>query len=187
MKPKRKQFFKKLFIAGQSLGLIFLVVNFLLTFIFASTRIYGQSMEPNLSPGEHILSRRLTRIRRGDIIIFKAPRNHKQYYIKRVIGLPGDQITMKNDRLYINQQLQKEPYLSAFKQTSPLLRQQKLTSDFTLAKILDVNRVPPNSYFVLGDNRPISDDSRDYGFIKRSEIIGVAFFKFWPIGRWQFY
>lgn len=186
LKQKRKLFFKKFFVIGQNLGLIFLVINLLLTFIFASTKIFGQSMEPNLSPGERVLSWRFKNIRRGNIIIFKSPSNSKEYYIKRVIGLPGDKITMKNDQLYINQQKQKEPYLNVFKQLSPELNQQKLTPNFTLKKLLHTNQVPANSYFVMGDNRQISEDSRSYGFIKRKDIIGVAFFKFWPIGRWQF-
>lgn len=186
LKQKRKLLFKKIFVIGQNLGLIFLVINLLLTFIFASTKIFGQSMEPNLSPGERVLSWRFKNIRRGNIIIFKSPSNSKEYYIKRVIGLPGDKITMKNDQLYINQQKQKEPYLNVFKQLSPELNQQKLTPNFTLKKLLHTNQVPANSYFVMGDNRQISEDSRSYGFIKRKDIIGVAFFKFWPIGRWQF-
>lgn len=186
LKQKRKLLFKKFFAIGQNLGFIFLVINLLLTFIFASTKIFGQSMEPNLSPGERILSWRFKNIRRGNIIIFKSPNNSKEYYIKRVIGLPGDKITMKNDQLYINHQKQKEPYLNVFKQLSPELNQQKLTPNFTLKKILHTNQVPTNSYFVMGDNRQISEDSRSYGFIKRKDIIGVAFFKFWPIGRWQF-
>ncbi len=186
LKQKRKLLFKKFFAIGQNLGFIFLVINLLLTFIFASTKIFGQSMEPNLSPGERILSWRFKNIRRGNIIIFKSPNNSKEYYIKRVIGLPGDKITMKNDQLYINHQKQKEPYLNVFKQLSPELNQQKLTPNFTLKKILHTNQVPANSYFVMGDNRQISEDSRSYGFIKRKDIIGVAFFKFWPIGRWQF-
>lgn len=186
LKQKRKLLLKKIFIVGQNLGLIFLVINLLLTFIFASTKIFGQSMEPNLSPGERVLSWRFKNIRRGNIIIFKSPSNSKEYYIKRVIGLPGDKITMKNDQLYINQQKQKEPYLNVFKQLSPELNQQKLTPNFTLKKLLHTNQVPANSYFVMGDNRQISEDSRSYGFIKRKDIIGVAFFKFWPIGRWQF-
>ncbi len=186
LKQKRKLLFKKFFAIGQNLGFIFLVINLLLTFIFASTKIFGQSMEPNLSPGERILSWRFKNIRRGNIIIFKSPNNSKEYYIKRVIGLPGDKITMKNDQLYINHQKQKEPYLNVFKQLSPELNQQKLTPNFTLKNLLHTNQVPANSYFVMGDNRQISEDSRSYGFIKRKDIIGVAFFKFWPIGRWQF-
>lgn len=185
MNKRKKKFLKKLFEYILIIGVLFLCANVLMTFIFSSEKIEGQSMEPNFTDNERVLSLRITPIRRGDVVIFKAPDQDDHYYVKRVIGLPGDNIEVKHDRLYINGKLEKENYLKDFldEKAHRQGKQSDLTKSFTLKKLLNVDEVPANEYFVLGDNRGISLDSRSYGFIKRSSIIGVVFLRYWPIGH----
>ncbi|BDR57310.1 hypothetical protein KIMC2_18720 [Xylocopilactobacillus apis] len=142
-------------------------------------------MEPNFTEGDRVLSFRLSKINRGDVIIFKAPNKSNKYYIKRVIGIPGDDISYRKDQLYINGEHQKENYLKDFQSSQQ--HQSNFTKSFTLKKLLDVDAVPNDKYFVLGDNRSISEDSRTYGFISRSSIVGVVFIRFWPIGHFKIY
>ncbi|BDR59595.1 signal peptidase I [Xylocopilactobacillus apicola] len=181
---KKKTFLKKFFEYGLLISVLLLISNLLMAFIFSSETIDGQSMEPNFTDGDMVLSLRISPIKRGDVIIFKAPKDPDKYYVKRVIGLPGDRVEAKQDRLYINGEIQKEKYLNDFQSEKHAT---DLTKDFTLQKLQHVNEVPAGEYFVLGDNRTISEDSRSYGFIKRSSIIGKVFTRFWPIGRFKLF
>lgn len=136
--------------------------------------IDGYSMEPNLHNQELILVDKWTYLfrspGRGDVIVFKAPPNPSLDYIKRVIGLPGDVITIKDTTVYVNGTALTEPYVQASNQGNPY-------PSFT-------NRViPPNTYFVLGDNRNGSSDSRDWGCLPRANVIGRAALVYWPLGQ----
>src|SRR5262249_36535032 len=107
---------------------------------------------------------------RGDVVVFVAPPNPSQDYIKRIVGLPGDVITIRDTTVIVNGQPLKEFYVKTEDQGNPY-------PPFT-------NRViPPNSYFVLGDNRNGSSDSRDWGCVPRSNIIGRAALVYWPFGQ----
>lgn len=136
--------------------------------------IDGHSMEPNLHDQELILVDKWTYLfhppARGDVVVFKAPPNPSLDYIKRVIGLPGDVITIKDTTVYVNGQALTEPYVQPSNQGNPY-------PSFT-------NRViPPNTYFVLGDNRNGSSDSRDWGCLPRANVIGRAALVYWPLGQ----
>lgn len=189
LKKNKFRFLKKLFEYCLILGLLLFGSNLIMTFIFASEKIQGQSMEPNFSDDDRVLSIRIKPLRRGDIVIFESPKDPDKFYVKRVIGMPGDTVEYKNDQLYINGQIQKEKYLKQFHESNQdnSKKSSLLTKDFTLKKILNKDRVPPNSYFVLGDNRIVSEDSRNYGFVKRSSIIGIVFIRYWPIGQFSFF
>jgi signal peptidase I len=134
----------------------------------------GHSMEPNLHNAELILVDKWTYLfhppSRGDIIVFVAPPQPDQDYVKRIIGLPGDEVTVQDTHVYVNGKYLNETYVSPDNQGNPY-------PSFT-------NRqVPLNAYLVLGDNRGGSSDSRDWGCVPRQNIIGRAALVYWPFGQ----
>ena len=145
------------------------------TFLFQAFYIPSASMDPTLKVHDRVLVNKLSyhlhSVHRGDIVVFHAPPAEATAQIKdlvkRVIGLPGDTIEAHDNHVYINNRLLKEPYLPAGTVTDDLPRQV----------------IPANSYFMMGDNRSESSDSRVFGPIKRSTIIGRAFIKMWPPNR----
>jgi signal peptidase I len=143
-------------------GLLFLAVN-LLT---ARIRVEGISMEPSLHEGQFVVVNRLayrwSQPERGDIIVFHFPLNPERRFIKRVIGLPGEEVTVRAGQVYIDGELIDEPYLTA----TP-----RYSGDWTLG---------PDEIFVLGDNRNNSSDSQNWGALPMGEIIGKAILVYWP-------
>lgn len=136
--------------------------------------IDGHSMEPNLHDQELILVDKWSYLfhppGRGDVIVFTAPPVPKDDYIKRVIGLPGDVVTVQDNTVIVNGKILQENYVSPA----------------NLGNFYQpiVNRViPPDMYFVLGDNRRGSSDSRDWGCVPKKNIIGRAAFVYWPLGQ----
>jgi signal peptidase I len=151
--------------------LVALVVK---TFLFQAFYIPSESMEPTLSPGDRVLVNKLSYhfhpIHRGDIVVFKAPPGEAsdptiKDLIKRVIGLPGDTIEERDGKVWINDKPLNEPYLAADTPTTSLTK----------------HVVAPGQYFVLGDNRTNSKDSRFIGAIPESLIVGRAFVRVWPL------
>jgi signal peptidase I len=151
-----------------------LVALVIKTFLFQAFFIPSESMEPTLKPGDRVLVNKLSydlhSIHRGDIVVFKRPPSEAgnpaiKDLIKRVIGLPGDTIEAIDGKVYINGQLHNEPYLPAGTVTTNLPRRV----------------VPPGQYFVMGDNRSNSSDSRFIGPISGSLIVGRAFVRVWPL------
>ncbi len=139
-------------------------------------RVEGRSMEPNLHNGQYILVNKvdymLDRPERGDIIVFRAtPAGQPDRdYIKRVIGLPGETVAVHNGAVYINHHRLAERYI-----LSPP------------AYTYTARTVPPNSYFVLGDNRNESADSHVWNWLPRSDIIGKAWISYWPPEAFHLY
>ncbi len=138
--------------------------------VSARIRVDGESMVPTLVNGEYIiisrLSYRLGTPQRGDIIVFHFPRNTQEEYIKRIIGLPGDEVQIKNGQIYINGQHLDESYIH---------------------QPWDYNgswRVPAGQLFVLGDNRNNSSDSRDWGTVAMDYVVGKAILVYWPPLDW---
>jgi len=131
-------------------------------------------MYPTFHDKEYILtdkiSYRFGEPQRGDVIIFKAPRNEEYEYIKRIIGLPGERVRISQGKVFINDQFLNESYLPPEYQTASgaFLRENQTIT------------IPENNYFVLGDNRSHSSDSRDWGLVPRENIIGKAWFRYWP-------
>lgn len=148
-------------------------------FIFVPSIVTGVSMVPNLQEHDYVVANKVASINHFDKIIFEAPDTDNQNYIKRVIGLPGDTIEVKNDKLYINGVLEKEPYLKEAKDS--LKKNQKLTKSFNLEQLTGKKKVPQDKFFVLGDNRPYSNDSRYYGFVSKESVIGKVQFRIWPL------
>lgn len=182
--------------------LILIVVAFVLAqvihrYLFTPVTVIGESMEPtiigetNTKVGDRILLSRVAKIDRFDIIVFDVP--HKdEPYIKRVIGLPGDNVYMEKYKLYINGELIDETYLDK----NPIytgLEYARGHTSFTLDQICAITGVncqvdgktviPEGYYLVLGDNRNNSEDSRMIGLIHKDDIIGQALFVFYPLNR----
>lgn len=153
----------------------FFVIIYL--FIAQPNMIRGASMEENYYNGDYILtekiSYRLHNPKRGDVIVFQAPNRPDTDYIKRIIALPGEKIELKNGKVYVNDQLLSENYQPSDIQT--------LAGSFL--KENQTYIVPQNSYFVLGDNRSHSSDSREFGTIQKEVIVGKAFWRYWPLPR----
>lgn len=153
---------------------IFVVVYL---FLFQPHEIKGNSMEPNFHNNEYILtdkiSYRFREPQRGEVIIFKAPGNPDVDYIKRIIGLAGDKVKVLNGKVYVNDQQLPEAYLA---ESTPLLPASSMQEGIPIS-------VPEGELFAMGDNRPHSSDSREFGPIPISSIIGKAFLRYWPINQ----
>ncbi|NLJ80492.1 MAG: signal peptidase I [Firmicutes bacterium] len=143
-------------------------------FVARAYTVNGDSMLPTLKHGERLLvdkiSYRFIAPARGEINVFKNPSNTGEQFIKRVIGIPGDQVAIREGVVYVNDQAIEEEYILV----PPRL-------DFT------PHRVPENSYFVLGDNRNNSEDSRfsRVGFVPRKLVIGRAIWRYWPLSKFN--
>jgi signal peptidase I len=156
--------------------IVFAIAIFLFIYLLVMQphRIKGSSMEPNFHDGEYLLSDKITyRLRepgRGDVIVFEAPGANGDEFIKRIIGVPGDKITLKSGSVYVNNQLLNEDYIPQDVSTNP---------GAFLREGTEVT-VPEDYYFVLGDNRSFSSDSRAWGFVTKTKITGKAWFIYWP-------
>jgi len=156
---------------------VFAVAIFLFVYLLLMQphKIKGASMEPNFPDGEYLLTDKITyRFKeptRGDVVVFKAPGANGEEFIKRIIGLPNETIKIENGKVFINEKLLVEEYLASSLTTQAGVFIQKQ------GKII----VPTDHFFVLGDNRPSSSDSRTWGFISKSDITGRAWFIYWPI------
>lgn len=158
------------------------IFAFIRTFFFSNYIVEGQSMMPTLQDGNKLVVNKLdykvADFHRFDVIVFHA--NKKEDYVKRIIGLPGDEITYQNDQLFINGKKVAEPFLKAYKQK---LAGGKLTADFTLEQVTGKNKVPDGKLFVLGDNRIGSYDSRYFGFISIKQVVGKVDLRYWPLNE----
>lgn len=138
--------------------------------VSARIRVDGASMEPTLQSGEFVIVNKLAYFfgepNIGDIIVFHFPRDPDQEYIKRVIGLPGDRVEVRNGEVYVNDQILDEDYIAA----PPVYN-----------STLDV---PADSLFVLGDNRNNSSDSHNWGPVPLEYVIGKATLIYWPPTEW---
>lgn len=164
----------------QSIVLALSVFVLLYLFVAQPNQVKGSSMVPNFTDGEYLLTDKLTyqfsEPQRGDVVVFKAPTTEpcaedQCEYIKRIIGLPGDKVMVKDNQVYLNGQL---------------LEQKFIPSDFVTEagsycqEGVEVT-VPQGKYLVFGDNRSHSRDGREFGPIDKGLIVGRAFFKYWPI------
>ncbi|MFC4024268.1 signal peptidase I [Oceanobacillus longus] len=150
-----------------------LIALFLRTFIFATSIVEGESMDPTLEDGERVIFNKLIYILdepdRGEVVIIQRPTKN---YVKRVIGLPGETIKLTGNNLIIDGEEYSQTFLSD--------EAQYKTGNFGPI------RIPDDSYFVMGDNRAISKDSRNgLGFIHKEEIIGRSELIIYPFSEWE--
>lgn len=165
------------------------------TFIVQAFKIPSGSMEDTLAIGDHILvskfiygtqipftSTRLLKIRdprRGDVIVFEYPEDPSKDFIKRVIGTPGDTIQVINKKVYVNGKLYENPH-EVHKEKDVIPKEQNPRDN------TDLITVPTNAYFVMGDNRDRSYDSRFWKFVRNDQIKGLAFIKYWSWDKENF-
>jgi len=158
-----------------ALGGAFFVVFYI--YIAQPNMIRGSSMLPTFKDKEYILTDKITyKLRspvRGEVVILQSPTNADIDFIKRVIGLPGDTISISDGKVYLNGKQLMEPYISVY---TPIIPEGYLKDGDNIL-------IPQRSYFVLGDNRPGSSDSREYGLVPSEHIIGRVVFRYFPIAR----
>lgn len=177
----------KLIQLAKQVIIIGFIVFFIHGFIFIPMTIEGKSMQDTIYQNDHVIFTRFGKIHRQDIVIFQMP--NKEVYIKRVIGLPGDTVQYKNDHLYINHREVKESYLAKnikdYHRT--VAKDVPYTADFEATEITGTKRIPANTYFVLGDNRNLSKDSRTFGVVKKSQIMGIVRMIYYPFNHFKIF
>ena len=150
----------------------FAVAAIVIVFLYQPVKVEGTSMMPWLVDQQRIFVNkfvyRLGEIQRGDIIVFRFPLDSSKSYIKRVVGLPGDNVEIARGRLIINGDPVPEPYV---------------LERYGDRRSYPPVRVAPDHYYVLGDRRNTSNDSRAWGTVKHSSVIGKAVFAYWPLDR----
>jgi signal peptidase I len=141
----------------------------IVVFLYQPVRVEGTSMLPRLDDQDRLFVNkfvyRFTAIERGDVVVFHYPRDPEKSYIKRVIALPGDRLRIDHGTVWLNGQPQSEPYIP---------------DEYRDSASYPETIIPANSYFVMGDHRCISFDSRTFGLVERSLIYGKAAFVYWP-------
>lgn len=160
-------------------AIVFAAAIFTIVYLFfmQPNQVKGNSMYPTYHDGEYILtdkiSYRLNKPERGDVIVFKSPKDQEVDFIKRIIGLPGETVKVTNGKVYVNNKQLSEPYLPASSVTRPGLFSREGTAI----------TVTSDNYYVLGDNRDHSSDSREWGLVNTDEFIGRVFFRYFPFDR----
>jgi signal peptidase I len=141
----------------------------IITFLYQPVRVEGTSMLPRLEDSDRLFINKFvyhfSGIERGDVVVFRYPRDPEKSYIKRVIALPGDRLRIDHGQVWLNGRRLRESYVP-----------QAYSDSYTMAEFV----VPDNSYFMMGDHRSISSDSREFGSVDRSLIYGKAAFVYWP-------
>ncbi|HVF69022.1 MAG TPA: signal peptidase I [Xanthomonadales bacterium] len=157
---------------------IFLVVYI---FLFRPFQVSGESMFPTYENKEYILTSlihlRFQELKKGDVIVFKSPTDPDKDYIKRVMATEGDSIYLKEGFVYVNdQQVDESTYIDS----------EMRTYGGSFLKEGTAVTVPKDDYIVMGDNRPFSSDSREWGFLSKTKVIGKSLFVYWPVNsmRW---
>ena len=145
---------------------------FIILFLYQPVRVEGTSMVPMLQDQDRLFINKMAyhvgEIHPSDVVVFHYPRDLTKSYIKRVIALPGDRLRIDHGHVFVNDHLLKEPYVP---------------TRFTDERSQPEMTVPANEYFVMGDHRSISSDSRDFGPVERNLIYGKASFVYWPFDQ----
>jgi signal peptidase I len=148
------------------------VSAFIIIFLYQPVRVEGTSMLPVLEDQDRLfinkMAYRVGEIHRGDVVVFQYPRDHEKSYIKRVIALPGDDLRIDHGQVYVNRKPIAETYVP-----------KRFEDDRSQPEM----SVPAHEYFVMGDHRSISSDSRDFGPVERELIYGKAAFVYWPVDQ----
>jgi signal peptidase I len=145
---------------------------FFIIFLYQPVKVEGTSMLPGLEDQERIFVNKFVYrwepVARGDVVVFRYPRDISKSYIKRIIAVPGDRVAIDKGRVYINGLLLREDYVPA---------------EFRDQRSYPETVIPPGSYFVMGDHRSLSSDSRDFGAVNERYVIGKAVFIYWPFEK----
>jgi signal peptidase I len=147
------------------------VIFFLIQTVVRNFRVVGNSMEPNLHDSQYLIvdkiSYRLAEPQRGDVIVFEPPNRPGEDYVKRVIGLSGELVEVRNGQVFIDSQLLEEPFVV-----------------YSGSYSMSPRRVGADELFVLGDNRNSSSDSHNWGMLSKDKVVGRAWISYWPPSRW---
>jgi len=169
----RKSFFNLFKEIIETVVISVVIVLLVRTFLVQPFFVKGESMLPNFSSGDYLIvdeiTPRLNGFERGDVVVFRNPNSPSVFFIKRIIGLPEERVVIKEGKIFIYN----EENLTGFQLEEPYL-----TEDYTPGNI-DIT-LRKNQYFVLGDNRKASYDSRAWGALDKSAIIGVVRLRAWP-------
>lgn len=170
--PRPARTAPSLLVWGRDLVVSLIVSAFIIIFLYQPVKVEGTSMLPSLDDQERIFINKFVYnfepIERGDVVVFHYPRDIAKSYIKRVIAVPGDRVRIDDGQVYVNDRRLRESYVPA-----------EFTDDRSLAETV----VPRGCYFLLGDHRSSSSDSRDFGPVSRRYIYGKAVFGYWPMDR----
>lgn len=144
-------------------------------FLFQPHQVDGKSMEPNFQNGEYILTDKLSYRfhdpKRGDVVVFHSPQDERSDFIKRIIGVPGDTVRVEGGYVYLNDKKLEEGYIN---EPGDVLSGRFMREGLEIL-------VPESQYLVMGDNRGHSSDSREWGLVTSTGIVGRAFFRYWPV------
>lgn len=180
------KFFKEIFEWIIVIAVSFAAYLLISAYVVAPFTVSGHSMDYTFADKDRVFVNRLSsNYERGDSIVFHA--NEKDDYIKRIIGLPGDTIEYINDTLYINGEKYTESYLDSKKSEAKSSGDSPLTPDFNIEYLSSTKSktVPEGTYFVMGDNRQHSTDSRVFGFVKKEAIVGKVVLRYYPFSSFK--
>lgn len=169
--PEKRSGWRQLLIDLIETAVIAAVLFLGINAVSSRIRVDSFSMEPTLFKGDYVvvnkLSYKIGSPERGDVVVFRYPPNPEEQYIKRVVGIPGDQVHISDGKVFVNDKLLTEPYLNV---------PTKSGGDWI---------VPEDSLFVMGDNRNNSSDSRVWGMVPFENLVGKAFVVYWPPEDWR--
>ena len=156
----------------RDLGLSVFIAVLIIVFLYQPVKVEGTSMMPGLTDQQRIFINkfvyRFEQVQRGDVVVFWYPMDRSKSYIKRVIGLPGEVVRITGGQVYINEEPLREPYIPP---------------EYLDHRSYPLVRVQPGYYFVLGDHRSSSNDSRSWGTVAREHIYGKAVLAYWPVDK----
>jgi signal peptidase I len=185
-KARRNSLLDYAVIAVVAIGLALVIQAYLVK----PYRIPSPSMVDTLEIGDRVLVNRvvyhLQDLEHGDVVVFRWPKNRDVVFIKRVVGLPGDRLQAKDGKLYVDGVAQEEPYVHKTNGVTDPTNPSGTIVGTTMSQpwgLSDEYTVPEGHYFMMGDNRTNSDDSRVWGPVPENDLIGEAFFVYWPLDR----
>ena len=173
-RESRQHFWAEARLLMRDLAFALMIAVLVVVFVVQPVKVEGSSMEPRFHNGERIFVNKLIyyglpRLERGDVVVFWFPDDPSRSYIKRVIGLPGEEVQLRDGHVYVNGRELAEPYLDPASNRMP----ERTPSVY----------VKPHYYFVMGDNRDNSSDSRVWGLVPEKYIYGKALLRYWPPSR----
>jgi len=173
------RFLGRIFFGGiEGFVVIAAILVVIYAFVFRPFEVVGVSMFPTFKDGEFLLSNlldvRFDRLKRGDVIVFHSPVEEEKDYVKRIIAIPGETVEIRGGKVYINGQVLDE---------SAYISHDIYVTGSLFMREGDIVTVPAGTYFVMGDNRNQSSDSREWGFLTKDKIIGRSIIRVWPLDQ----